>query len=325
MSQIIVFAEHENGKVKKTAFELLSKAQELAGGLGAEVNAVVLGAQVSGLGDQLAAYGAKKVYVAENADLATYNTEGYTKILADLITAQNPVLVLASASAAAKDFFPRLAARLKAGLASDITDLRIDGGQLVAKRPIYAGNAFVDVRFKTPVKLATVRPNSFTVAAAQTGATAQAVSISADLGAVKLKVAEIAAGASGKIDLTEAERIVSGGRSLGSAENFKLLNALADTIGATVGASRAAVDSGFAGHDMQVGQTGKVVNPSLYIACGISGAIQHQAGMRTSKVIVAINKDPEAPIFKLANYGIVGDLFEAVPLLTEEFKKALSE
>ena len=325
MSQIIVFAEHENGKVKKTAFELLSKAQSLAPTLGAEVNAVVLGAQVSGLSDQLAAYGAKKVYVAESAELNRYNTEGYTTIISELIKAQNPVLVLSSASAAAKDFFPRVAARLKAGLASEVTDIKVSGSDIVATRPIYAGKAFVDVSFKTPVKLITVRPNSFPVAAPASGGSAQTVSISADMGAVTLTISEIVQGKSDKPDLTEAERIVSGGRSLGSAENFKILTQLADAIGATVGASRAAVDSGYASHDMQVGQTGKVVNPSLYIACGVSGAIQHQAGMRTSKVIVAVNKDPEAAIFKLATYGIVGDLFEVVPLLTQEFKRVLSE
>lgn len=325
MTQIIVFAEHENGKIKKTAFELLSKANALAGELGLSVNAVVLGANCAGLGDQLAAYGAGKVYVAENAELARYNTEGYTQILANLIQAQNPKLVLAAASPAAKDFFPRLAARIKAGLASDITDLRVEGGQAVAKRPIYAGKAFVDVRWKSAVQLATVRPNSFPIAVAKSGASAEPVAISADLGAVKLKITEIVQGKSDRPDLTEAERIVSGGRAMGSAANFAVLEPLANVLGATVGASRAAVDSGYAGHDMQVGQTGKVVNPSLYIACGISGAIQHQAGMRTSKVVVAINKDPEAAIFKIATYGIVGDLFQVVPMLTEELKKALHD
>ncbi len=325
MSSILVLAEHENGKAKKTACELLSKGGELAKALGLQLNAVVIGDAAGNVPQDLAAYGAKKVFVAEHAELKHYNTEAYTQILADLISREKPLAVLAAASAAGKDAFPRLSARVKAGYASEVTDLAVEGGALTFKRPIYAGKAFAKGRVKTPVQLITVRPNSFVVAKAESGATAERVSVALDLSQIKLKVKEVTTSQSGKVDLTEADRIVSGGRALGSAENFKVLNELADAIGATVGASRAAVDSGYATHAMQVGQTGKVVNPSLYIACGVSGAIQHQAGMRTSKVIVAVNKDPEAAIFKLATYGIVGDLFQVVPMLTKAFKEALAE
>lgn len=326
MSDILVFAEHDNGKVKKSAFELLTKATELATSLGGNVIAVAIGTGIDGLTSDLAAYGAKKVVLAENTQLTKYNTIGFAKALAHVIGELKPSVVLASASALGKDLLPRLAAKIKAGLATDSVDLRIDGGKLVAKKPIYSGKALVDVTFNSATQIATVRPNSFSTAAPKTGASAETLKMAVDVGTLVCPMMELVKGQSdGKVDLTEAEIIVSGGRAMGNAENFKVLQELASVIGATVGASRAAVDSGFAPHDMQVGQTGKVVNPKLYIACGISGAIQHLAGMRTSKLIVAINKDPEAPIFSKADYGIVGDLFTIVPLLTQEFKKLLAE
>ena len=203
------------------------------------------------------------------------------------------------------------------------TDLKIDSGNLIATRPIFAGKAFVDVRFETPIQMATARPNSFIPK--ETGGTATVVAKNIEPGELRAVMKEIVKGKSDKVDLTEAPIIVSGGRAMQTGDNFKILQELADVLGATVGASRAAVDSGYVPHDMQVGQTGKTVNPNLYIACGISGAIQHLAGMRTSKVIVAINKDAEAPIFTKADYGIVGDLFQIIPLLTQEFKRVLAE
>jgi electron transfer flavoprotein alpha subunit len=325
MGDILVFAEQDGGKAKKTAFELLSKANELAASAGGSVIAVVVGTGIDSVAADLAAHGAKKVIIAENANLAKYNTIGFTKALAAIIEEIKPSIVLASASEVGKDLMPRLAAKIKAGLASDATDLRIEGGKLVAKKPVYSGKAFVDVTFNSPIQMATTRANSFPIADAKAGAQAETIKKSVDIGELVNAIVSFEKGdSSGKADLTEAEIIVSGGRAMGNADNFKILNELADVIGATVGASRAAVDSGFAPHSMQVGQTGKVVNPKLYIAAGISGAIQHLAGMRTSKVIVAINKDPEAPIFTKADYGIVGDLFTIVPLLTAEFKKALS-
>jgi len=325
MSNILVFGEHAEGKVKKTTLELVSKAKELAGQTGGQVIVAFLGGSLNGLADQVAAYGAKKVALCEGASFEKYNTIAYTKALAEVAKQSGASIVLGTASSAGKDIFPRLAARLEAGMASESTSLRVDAGKLVARKPIYSGKAFTDVVFSTAIQVATARPNSFPVAVPEAGANAEVMSINADVGEMRCVLKEVVQGAQGKVDLTEAEIIVSGGRAMGNAENFKVIQALADVIGATVGASRAAVDSGYAPHDMQVGQTGKVVNPKLYIACGISGAIQHLAGMRTSKYIVAINKDPEAPIFSKADYGIVGDLFTIVPLLTEECKKVLAE
>lgn len=324
MGDILVFAEQEAGHAKKTTYELLTKAGELAGAAGGSVIAVCVGHGLDGVSNDLAKYGAKKVILVENPALEKYNTIGYVQALAQVVDEIKPSVVLASATPIGKDLFPRLSAKIKAGLASDVVDLKVEGGKLVAKKPIYSGKALTHVSFNSAVQMATVRPNSFSVGAAQEGAQAETIKKSADVGTLINPIIEIVKGDNtGKADLTEAEIIVSGGRAMGNAENFSILNAMADVIGATVGASRAAVDSGYARHDMQVGQTGKVVNPKLYIACGISGAIQHLAGMRTSKVIVAINKDPEAPIFQKADYGIVGDLFKVVPLLTEEFKKAM--
>lgn len=326
MGDILVFAEQKDGKVKKSVFELLTKAGELAAQSGGNVLSVVVGDKLDGASRDLSRYGAKKVILAKNAKLGEYNTIGYTTALAKVIDEFKPGVVLGSASAIGKDLFPRLAARLKAGLASDVVDLRSDGVRLIAKKPVYSGKALVDVTFNTDLKLATVRPNSFSVGNPKEGAQAEVIQKDIEIGEQINPIVEVVhSKGEATADLTEAEIIVSGGRAMGNAENFKILKELADVLGATVGASRAAVDSGYAPHDMQVGQTGKVVNPKLYIANGISGAIQHLAGMRTSKCIVAINKDPEAPIFAKADYGIVGDLFKIVPLLTEEFKKVLNK
>ncbi len=324
MGNILVVGEHQDGKVKKVTQELVTKAAELAASLGGEVDAVLVGHGIQNPGE-LGAYGAKKVFVVDTPKLEKYNTEGVTKVLEALIGEAKPSVILGTASPLGKDLFPRLAARIGAGLATDCTELKIEGGKLLATRPIYAGKALIDVKFESDIQLATARPNSFTAKVVQAGANAEVVAKAIDPGPMRAVMKEIVKGASDKVDLTEASTIVSGGRAMKSSENFKILQELADAIGATVGASRAAVDSGYATHDMQVGQTGKVVNPNLYIACGISGAIQHLAGMRTSKVIVAINKDPEAPIFTKADYGVVGDLFQIVPLLTQELKRMLSE
>lgn len=324
MGDILVFAEQEGGKVKKTAFELVNKAAELSGSLGGSVVAVVLGQGLDSAAGELAAYGAKKVVLMDSDKLAKYNTVAYTTALAKVVEELKPSVILGAASGSGKDFFPRVSARIKAGLASDATDLRVDGGKIVARKPVYSGKVFVDVTFATAVQMATIRPNSFGVKSRVEGAQAEVIKMAVDVGELINPVLEVVQGTGGaKVDLTEAEVIVSGGRAMGNADNFKILREFADVVGATVGASRAAVDSGFAPHDMQVGQTGKVVNPKLYIACGISGAIQHLAGMRTSKVIVAINKDPDAPIFSKADYGVVGDLFTILPLLTAEAKKLL--
>ncbi len=327
MNNILIFAEHQDGKLKKTALELLGKATELAAQTQGSVEAVLLGQGLESLVPELAAHGAKKVYLLENTALSIYNTLATVKVLADLVNQVKPDILLGAASSVGTDFFPRLAARLNTGLASDSIALSIDSdGKLRATHPIYSGKALVDVKIPNSLpQMALIRANSFGVKTPQAGVNAEVVKISADTGELKAPMKEKVKGATDKVDLTEAEIIVSGGRAMKAPENFKILQEFADVVGATVGASRAAVDSGYATHDMQVGQTGKVVNPKLYFAMGISGAIQHLAGMRTSKVIVAVNKDPEAPIFTKADYGIVGDLFQIVPLMTQEFKKGLSE
>jgi electron transfer flavoprotein alpha subunit len=322
MGNILIFGEQHDGCVKKTTKELVAKASDLASQLGGQLDVVFIGEAPSDAAD-LGKFGAKKVTLVDPG-IDKYNSEVYTSAVYDLIKESGADVILATASPKGKDFFPRLAARLDAGLASDCVDLRVEAGKLVPTRPIYSGKAIVDVSFQGegPV-LATTRPNSFVVEE-KGGAAAEIVSISKNAGDLRAPVVSIEASESQEVDLTEAEIIISGGRSMKEAANFSILRDCAATIGATVGASRAAVDSGYAPHAMQVGQTGKVVNPNLYIACGISGAIQHLAGMRTSKVIVAINKDAEAPIFSKADYGIVGDLFEIVPLLTEELRKLKS-
>ncbi len=323
MSNILVIGELGGGKVKKVTQELASKAAELAGKIGGEVQVALIG-NAQGA-EELGSFGVKKVFQITSQKLEQYNTEGTVKVLAELVAEQKPSIILGTASPMGRDLLPRLATRLEAGLASDCTNLDIVDGKLVATRPIYSGKAIVDVKFETAIQMASTRPNSFVPQVVAAGAKAELVALAKDPGELRALIKEVLKGKSDKPDLTEASIIVSGGRAMKAAENFKILLELADVIGATVGASRAAVDSGYAPHDMQVGQTGKVVNPNLYIACGISGAIQHLAGMRTSKVIVAINKDPEAPLFTKADYGIVGDLFQIVPLLTQEFKKVMAE
>jgi electron transfer flavoprotein alpha subunit len=318
MAKVFIIAEHRDGRLKKATFELLG-ASSAAGN---ETHAILMGEGVAGLAAELAHYGATHVHVAENPALKYYTAEAYSKVAFDVLKATSPDVVLASHTPTGRDFMPRLAAKLNAGLASDCTQLAFDGGKIKVRRPVYAGKATVEVEFLgTGPQLATIRANALGVPKPDTSKTAQVVSVTPDLGALKTKVLEIVQGSSGRPDVTEASIVVSGGRSLKSSDNFKLLEEMADVLGAAVGASRAAVDAGYRPHRDQVGQTGKVVSPTLYIACGISGAIQHLAGMRTSKVIVAINTDPEAPIFQVADYGVVGDLFNVVPALTQEFKK----
>ena len=319
MSGILVFAEHESGTFKKTAYELLGKASELAASLGTSVSAVVLGDAPA---SELGGFGASTVYQVAG-DFSAYSTASTTDALAAAVAQASPDVILAPASFAGKDALPRLTARLNSGMGSECTDLRVEGSTVIGRRPMYAGKVYADVVVNRSPALFTVRANSFAQPTpAGGGAEVVAVSFSATTPAVT--VTEAKAPEAVSVDLTEAERIVSGGRSLKSGEQFDaVIRPLGAALGATVGASRAAVDAGYASHSEQVGKTGKTVNPTLYIACGISGAIQHLAGMRTSKVIVAINKDPEAPIFEHATYGIVADLFEVCPALEAEFKSVL--
>lgn len=319
---IWVITEQKEGKLKKVSLEMLSKAREM----GQEVTALLLGSGVEGLAADLGQFGADKVLVFDADVLKDYSTDAYTKVICDAVKEGDPSVLLGPATASGKDLLPKVAARLATGLASDCVELKLEDGKLVATRPIYAGKCVVEtVTPDSSPQMASVRPNVLAVGDADSSKSAEVVKKDVNVSDADMKAVlkEIIKGASEKVDLTEATVIVAGGRAMKEADNFKLLWDLSDALGSgtTVGASRAAVDSGYATHDMQVGQTGKVVNPNLYIACGISGAIQHLAGMRTSKVIVAINKDPEAPIFQKADYGLVGDLFKIVPLLTEEVKK----
>jgi len=265
-----------------------------------------------------------KVLVAKHALLSSYSSQAYAVALEAIIAASGARIVLFGATVMGRDLSARAAARCGASLFADCTELSLAGGALRVKRPVYSGKVYAELESKAELQMASIRPNTYPAAAAGSGS-AEVNDVAPDItdAQVRGRVKELVLTSGGKKDLTEAEVIVSGGRSLKSAESFSILNDLAGAIGATVGASRAAVDAGYAPHSMQVGQTGKVVNPKLYIAVGISGAIQHLVGMRTSKVIVAINKDANAPIFQKADYGIVGDLFEVVPKMTEEFKKLL--
>lgn len=319
-SGILVFVEHDGGAIKKTAHELLGKARELADAIGGDVSAAVVG---SADGAGLGAYGADTVYTVGGDAFDHYATGAYAKALEAVIAQADPAVVLAAASPAGKDLLPRLGARLNAGVVTEVTDLKVEGGKVIGVRPVYAGKAFVTARVKSDLGLFSVRPNSFPAPEAG-GGSAHVVAVDAGVTSADIlaRVVEVKASESTVADLTEADRIVSGGRSLKSKEKFdEVIRPLAASIGATPGASRAAVDAGYAPHSAQVGQTGKVVNPSLYIAMGISGAIQHLAGMRTSKVIVAVNKDPDAPIFQHSTYGLVEDLFEIAPLLQERFEQ----
>lgn len=320
MSKVLVFAEFQNSNLKRSSQELL----QFAAKSGHPVVALALGAQAGAASAQLAHHGAQEVLLSQDAVYDQYNSELFSAAVAEAIQKTGATLILASASSTGKDLFPRVAARIGAGVVSDGVEISLSGDDVKVKKPLYAGKCFATAQFESSaVKIVLMRANQLPVAAADTSKTATISATTFSQPSLKTLVKEIVKGASEKLDLTEANIIVSGGRGLKEAANFKMLEDLAGVLGATVGASRAVVDAGWVGHSMQVGQTGKTVAPSLYIAVGISGAIQHLAGMSGSKVIVAINNDPNAPIFQKATYGIVGDAFEVVPKLAEEFKKVL--
>jgi electron transfer flavoprotein alpha subunit len=322
---ILVFIEEREGTVKKTSLEALSAARKMADALQESVVALRMGTGEPSV--NLAHYGADKVLNAQHALLNSYSTEGYSATIVQAAQQAQPRFIFGSASSMGRDFLPRAAARLGVGLAQDCVEARIvEGSQLECIRPIYAGKAYARVRLLMTPGIATFRPNVFSLGAADSSRSAEVVSFTPELnpGQIRASVKEIRASAGQKVELTEANIIVSGGRGMKGPENFPLIEQLADAFGGAMGASRAAVDAGWIDHQHQVGQTGKTVSPTLYVACGISGAIQHLAGMSSSKYIVAINKDPEAPIFNVADYGIVGDLFEVVPALTQAVKKLKS-
>lgn len=322
-----VVAETKDGAARKIAFELLGEARRLAEATGGgAVGAIVLGPLAAGEADRLAQHGADRIYQVEGDALSAYAPEAWAEGVKLAVERAKPDTLLIGASALGKDLAPRVAARLRVGLASDCVGFDIEGGQLLARRPIFAAKATGRVAWNAArPRVAGVRPNTFTPPAPDVSRKAEVETIA--LGAVKTRARVVGQEKSegGMLDVTEADIIVSGGRAMQGPENFEILRKLCKVLGASLGASRAAVDAGWIDHSHQVGQTGKVVNPTLYFAVGISGAIQHLVGMSSSRTIVAINKDKEAPIFKVATYGIVGDLFQVVPALTAELSKALKE
>ena len=315
MAEVLVLVDSADGHVKKSTFELLTAARALG-----EPSAVVIGAPgtAAALKDQLAEYGAGKVYVAESDDIAGYSVAPAAEALAAVVGQASPAAVLVSSSPEGKEIAARLAFKIGSGVLTDATGVDADG----ATQSIFGGGITVQSKVTTGIPVVTVRPNSFAPEASAGAAEEVAVSVTLSDAAKAAKITDRVVEEKGsRPQLSDASVVVSGGRGVGSGDNFAIIEALADSLGAAVGASRAATDAGWVPHQMQVGQTGVTVSPQLYLAVGISGAIQHRAGMQTSKTIVAINKDPEAPIFELADFGVVGDLFTVAPQLAEEIKK----
>jgi len=306
------------------AFWCIGEAARLAGG---GVEAVWLTDKASDDGlEQLGAWGATKVWVLENPAFAPYIPEIWVPAAAELVSKESPKAIFAPVTSRMREFVARLAAKLGAGLSADSVGLAMEGDQLVATRPVYAGKLLAKMTWAKTPWIVTLRPNVFKPAESQAGKSAQVEKPRVTIPAARMKLVERREEVStGLPELTEAEIVISGGRGMKGPENYVILEAMGKVIGAAVGASRAAVDAGWRPHRFQIGQTGRTISPKLYLGFGVSGAIQHLAGMRTSKVIVAVNKDPEAPIFKIADYGLVADLFEVVPALTEEFKKLLEK
>ena len=323
--KILVFAEQRDGKLKKSAFEVVRTARTIADQIKGEVIALVIGDQVQAIVGELGGYGATKVLVAQQPKLGKYSSTAYAKVIAETAKKEQADIILFPATAMGQDSAPRVAVKLDAGLATDCTSLKVDGGEIIATRPVYAGKAFTEIKINSAVKVYTLRSNVFP-AGISTGVAAKVEVVDillteTDFASLAIETTQ----ASGKVDVAEADIIVSGGRGMKGPENFKMIEDLAGVLGGAVGASRSVVDAGWRPHSDQVGQTGKTVSPSLYIAVAISGAIQHVAGMSSSKCIVAINKDKDAPIFQIADYGIVADAFDIVPAITLETKRLLGK
>ncbi|PZX02345.1 electron transfer flavoprotein alpha subunit apoprotein [Psychrobacillus insolitus] len=316
---VLVVVERRDGILRNVSFEVLTAAQQMTNG--GEVIAVVFGQGNQDEAQQLAQHGADKVYIATNEELNAYSTDAFSQALTEVVQTVKPDVILVGHTAMGRDLAPRVAARLGLGLISDCTGVEVNGEEIVFIRPVYAGKLFQKKKVKEGIIFASIRPNNIVKGEPNAQRTANVIETQVTITDIRTIIKDVVKKTTGKLDLTEAKIIVSGGRGVKSAEGFNQLYELAEVLGAAVGASRAACDAGYCDYAMQVGQTGKVVTPDLYIACGISGAVQHLAGMSNSKIIVAINKDPEAPIFRVADYSIVGDLFEVVPLLIEEFKK----
>ena len=323
---IWVFAEQRNGKLMGTAFELIGEGRKLADKLGVELSALLLGSNVAGLADELIHHGADRVILADHPELKFYTTDGYTKVIADLVNSKKPEIILIGATNIGRDLGPRIAARLDTGLTADCTKLEIDDEQklLLQTRPAFGGNIMATIITpKHRPQMSTVRPGVMKKMEPDSTrkGIVEKVEVKLEKKDIRTIVKEVVKSAKQAVNLIDAEIIVSGGRGLGGPEGFKLIEELAKELGGVVGSSRAAVDSGWISQDHQVGQTGKTVRPKIYIACGISGAIQHLAGMQSSDCIIAVNKNPDAPIFDVADYGIVGDVYKVIPMMVEEVKK----
>ncbi len=320
-NKILVFIEQRNGLIKKPSFEAAKTAADLAVKLSGTVESVTIGNEIEGL-EKVGSYGVAKATHFKNSDLANYSPSAYAEIITKFVIENGFDILFFGATSMGKDLAPRVSAKIDAGLAIDCVALNADGNDIVATRPIFAGKALVDVKITSPKKVFALRPNVFNPGV-PSDAKADITVVNVNAPNLNVKVTEIKK-SEGKLDVAEADIIVSGGRGMKGPEHFHLVEELSQLLGAATGASRAVVDAGWRPHGEQVGQTGKTVSPTLYIALGISGAIQHLAGMRSSKYIVAVNKDKDAPIFQIADYGIVGDLFEVVPAMIEEIKKIKS-
>ena len=324
---VFVWIEQFKGEPLNLSWEVLGKARELADARGTQAAAIVLGQEVENIAQQAISYGADTVYLADDTTLTNFRVDPYAAVIKALVEEYQPSTMLWGGTSRGRELAAAVGADMEVGVAADCLDLQLDDeGSLVATRPIYAGNILTDVVFRGKPQIATVRSRAFPMPEPDPARAGEVVAVSAVLSEddIPVKVVGLEKATEGEMSVADANIIVSGGRGVKGTEGFEPVRELATVLGAAVGASRAAVDAGWIPYPHQVGQTGKTVQPDLYVACGISGAIQHLAGMRTAKVIVAINKDPEAPIFNVADYGIVGDLFEVVPILREEIKKIIS-
>jgi electron transfer flavoprotein alpha subunit len=319
--KILVLGEVRDNSLRNVSFEAIGAAKAIADE--GEIIGLLVGGSVSVLAAELLYYGADRVITVEDEKLKQYTPDGYAQAILSVINDVKPDGIILGHTALGKDISPKLAAKLNSGLISDVTTVEAAGDNIVFTRPIYSGKAFEKKIITGGLILATIRPNNIAPLEKDESRTGEVTSVSVEIKDLRSVIKEVVRKASEGVDLSEAKVVISGGRGVKSEDGFKLLKEMADVLGGAIGASRGACDADYCDYSLQIGQTGKVVTPDLYIACGISGAIQHLAGMSNSKVIVAINKDPEANIFNVADYGIVGDLFEVVPLLTEEFKKLL--
>lgn len=316
--KVLVLGEVREGSLRNVSFEAIAAAKQIADG--GEIVGVLIGDSVAGVANELVAYGADRVVTVEHPHLKSYTSDGFSQAFMAVVGEESPEAIVFGHTALGKDLSPKIASKLQAGLVSDVTEIEGAGDGAVFIRPIYSGKAFEKVKVKDGIVFVTIRPNNIAPLAKDTGRSGDISSLAVDITNLRTIIKEVVRKSAEGVDLSEAKVVVAGGRGVKSEEGFEPLKELANVLGGAVGASRGACDAEYCDYSLQIGQTGKVVTPDLYIAAGISGAIQHLAGMSNSKVIVAINKDPEANIFKVADYGIVGDLFEVVPMLIEEFK-----